>query len=72
MIYSTFDARSIDDGLLNARGWQYVTIEKVDGVFKLFRRRHEIQEEPKAVHSLQPSSEEGELLSTFTTVISKP
>jgi hypothetical protein len=38
-------------------------------VFKLFRRRHEIQE-PKAVHSSNSSSEEGELLS-FTTVISR-
>jgi hypothetical protein len=55
---------------LNARGWQYVTIEKVDGVFKLFIEGDEIQE-PKAVHYSNSSSEEGELLSKFTMVISR-
>jgi hypothetical protein len=46
-----------------------MTIEKVDGVFKLFIR-HEIRRTQSGTF-VQFRSEEGELLSKFTTVISR-
>jgi hypothetical protein len=66
MIYSTFrtlEGAGLMMALLNARGWQYVTIEKVDGVFKLFIEGDmKSKKNPKRYIRPIPSSEEGELL----------